>query len=1035
MRDLARFSTTALVLAGAMLCAGEQSRGQAGSGSTQFRVAHNRVWGIRLGVSDETWGDPNWHAPLGTGARLFLGNGDEPFARDGEQGVSVRVSTATHGGDPTLGGVATRERGGVAGISIAVGPVPESVTPIIPANGGVRLHSRSASDQTFAYGAWGWHFPGLLLQGPRSGVAIWTEDPRWRFVSVRVRRTSGRWMLALHTEADAPWASASRCESVAWRFRAYTGGWTAGASILRAAVSRRSGDRGGAPAWTRDIACVVRVIGRGEAKNQLASLARAVTPRRTLLYISDWRSHRYDVMYPDYTPAADAVLFIREAHRLGFRVMAHANLLGMSPLHPRASEFQPLVEVNPHGLGLEGWWLDRDTPGRIWCLNPAYRVVRRLLVDEMTASWRAARFDALHLVFPGISNSDHGRIDGANAIMGARDLVAELARAMPGVALGSEGHADFLLPAVLAMTGDAHLNDLQRDDEYHPIRAAVFDGMVHTYGHLGTPDQRTDLAPFLRYASVLDRLAALPPITMDRSMPFDPKEPGTRLALKRVALFTAWAPRPAFGQTDQAVNMADGTSGKIVSAWRAGGRSLLTVTSAAGHVSFTREDASVSRVVSRTFMGCTRLPAGWRLPGWVAASTAGVFGLCPTGLYLPVQGKPDAPIVLKASRPVRILGGRVARGAVVRVEQEPGAVDLTEEPLSDAGIVWNGRIEPVSRGATFESAFATSGGVRRRCLNAHPPYEGQSTERVGASTFGQFRVRVPDAPAPVFHAWCGLRDLPNGGTAGDGVRFSVLVGARKVASVLRADRAWQELTVPLVEWRGRDIVLRLETDAGPAGDAGYDWACWGEPAIDAGPTAADLELAPPAGADRLIVEDASGLRSIAPGSARVRVSLPAQLIYASGPTTAAVAGPLSGLPSETRTCIDGLVRSESAWGAGRDERFALAGEERSGIWAHPPERGQTRIAWLLKLPEGPMRLRTGAGVRALGGQVGFRIEVNGRTLWEHASSGGQPWQDADVDLAPWAGKEALVELVTDSLGSGNSDWALWSTPALVDKRK
>jgi len=221
----------------------------------------------------------------------------------------------------------------------------------------------------------------------------------------------------------------------------------------------------------------------------------------------------------------------------------------------------------------------------------------------------------------------------------------------------------------------------------------------------------------------------------------------------------------------------------------------------------------------------------------------------------------------------------------------------------------------------------------------------------------------------------------------------------------------------------------------PAGDAGYDWACWGEPAIDAGPTAADLDLAPPAGADRLIVEDASGLRSIAPGSTRVRVSLPAQLIYASGPTTAAVAGPLAGLPSETRTCIDGLVRSESAWGAGRDERFALAGEERSGIWAHPPERGQTRIAWLLKLPEGPMRLRTGAGVRALGGQVGFRIEVNGRTLWEHASSGGQPWQDADVDLATWAGKEALVELVTDSQGSGNSDWALWSTPALVDKRK
>ncbi len=36
-------------------------------------------------------------------------------------------------------------------------------------------------------------------------------------------------------------------------------------------------------------------------------------PEKTLLYVPDWRTHPYDVMYPDYTPGADALELTRVA--------------------------------------------------------------------------------------------------------------------------------------------------------------------------------------------------------------------------------------------------------------------------------------------------------------------------------------------------------------------------------------------------------------------------------------------------------------------------------------------------------------------------------------------------------------------------------------------------------------------------------------------------------------------------------------------------------------------------------------------------
>jgi hypothetical protein len=48
----------------------------------------------------------------------------------------------------------------------------------------------------------------------------------------------------------------------------------------------------------------------------------------------------------------------------------------------------------------------------------------------------------------------------------------------------------------------------------------------------------------------------------------------------------------------------------------------------------------------------------------------------------------------------------------------------------------------------------------------------------------------------------------------------------------------------------------------------------------------------------------------------------------------------------------------------------------------------------------------------------------------HESLPNQGWHPVSVDLAPYAGKDVLLTLVTDSMGPYDYDWASWATPRL-----
>jgi hypothetical protein len=1004
------------------------------------------VAGIENRLTGEVYTRPAGPSDSTSALRVWDRPGGVREARPGEDGASLACEAQAEGEELVARQTGRREAGGAAGVWLGVGPIDTAtVQVLIPGVGGVVLDSRSqVADVTYYYpGAWG--TPAVALQGAKGGVLISADDPASSFKALRVTRLAAAWRLMLLTDADPPYAARTECASAPWRFTAYTGPWTTAAALQRerlrqafdlTPLAQRS------PDWLPRIRCVVRVNGSGPCEAPLQALAREVDPAKTLLYVPQWRTNPYDVMYPDYTPNADALELIRVAHSLGFRVMVHGNLVGISPFHPRLAEFEDIIERDPTSQQPVGWWLDRDVQSKIYCLNPAYARARELLVDSFVASHRQAGFDALHLDFPLIVNADGGPVEGRNPIQGTVALLRELQAALPGVPLGTEGISDYMLDCSFAQLGEPFWNNNESQGCYHPFRAAVFSEFCNVYGHLGIPDQHTDLQAYLSFIEVGDRVGSLPTFTVNRDTGFDPTAPGTRFALRQARHFADTEPVPDFAATLTPVAAPGDPPSPPYFAWRqADGQGLVVVQTPDGRKWLTGGGEAPWRELWRVYQNVTRVAGDLHLPGWLAYDAEGLFGLDPRGIYLPEPGRPDpnAFHLAAATVPVRVsLCGSDAQRDLVRVEAlQTDVTDLTALRPDAIGITLNGEERPIGNGGNFHLDTGVCGGVARRGIYSHPPWQFPDLTASGApirsESFGEFRLRLPDVDGLKLLASLGLRDHPEpGGPGGDGVTFRVLVNGQEVLNRHHAERKWEDVSVDLSPWRGQEVALRLLTGTGPAGRPDFDWARWGEPRVasDLGTRGVALELASPAQGGAMLVADAAGTRNLPPGTRSADVALPAAVLCLRD--CAAVTGPtaLSDVPHATSLVSGGVMTPGAVYGGGSPTTWTDGDQTRPGLSGHTPAWGQTHLEWALTLPEAPLRLRFGAGVVKGGEQLSFAVLVNGLPAWNGGWPGAGRMMDGAVDLSRWAGQSVLLSLVTDAEGSNNCDWAVWVEPRL-----
>ncbi len=934
------------------------------------------------------------------------------FRQSGNE-ITITIEIEAHTGDLLIGGSGASDTGGVYGFHWGCENLDiTNLKLILPVDGGQVIDASSPITNE------GFNYPGLweaqlaILQGQQGGFFVRGADETFQFKRLDCQKDSESLALGFQTHNQAPWDSLTRVESVRWRFNTYAGDYRIPASIYRHWMEEafepwRLSD---VPSWVEDIGLVIMV--RGFDLNQLEEFAEQIDPSKTLLYLVTWRKDGYDRNYPDYTPIEGFGEFVKAAHGYGFRVMPHANLVGVSPDHPLYAEFQVFQFRSPWDAGsLIGWWWDRpDEASRHAWINNASSKFRNLLVSRLKEVWGKYHVDAFHLdISHAVINDGNGLIEGLNSGQGNVLMHKELAEAMPGVVFSGE----HLHEVTFFRESFAQRWKLPPEATPHPISAFLFSSYTRPYGYLGLPDLRYRAEEYHMFLDSYDSWGVLPTLR-DRDLR-QPYAYGTEQILSVARQWQELGLRPDFESDwgDNTLFQYTTQTGEIVTYQRTPAGSSFNLP----------QDGGYERVY-----GVTEVQTHRSLPHWHAYNETTLLGLDPNKSYLLDNMPRNLSQVHINSLPpgVSVTETRVTENAALfRLEKTNISLEidlLSKLHLARTGIVVNGTELPLQRGGTFRYSQSTLSGVTKPAIHAHPFYQ----DGIG-DTFGEFTLPLPDSPDIRLNFYIGLWE---GSERSDGVTFIVSVQEDEIFRQHYNQQEWQPVALDLSPYQGRLVKLRFTTSPGPNGNASWDWAVWGEPKIISAPdnsltTIGCFLPAEPIGSYP------NPLQSLGQGKYTLETDMSKPLIIFLIPPQQV--NPPYNLRDARFTAglqFDGIFRLGDAWGSGSRRFVTIDGIYKDTIFAHPPANGQTILQFPLLLPQDPSTFSFSMGLHeGCSRGILFQIRLNGQTYFK-AFKDTFDWTDGSISLSQFAGQPLLLELVTDPAEEGsagpNCDHAHWA---------
>jgi hypothetical protein len=944
-----------------------------------------------------------------------------------EQGYAFDAAS----GELVVSQRATSPAPGLWGVEWSVGGIPLDMNIIVPAFSGLRLTRNSpGAEMSFDYPML-WEAGLVIVEGANGGFYVWAEDPKPGYKRLAVKRSSDGWRLSFVTMANAPFDDKREVGPLRWRVGAYTGDWRVPARRYRdwmektfapIPVERQQ------PAWVRDIrACVIMPLDLPT----LEALPLRLDPKQTLLYAYDWRKAGYDRDYPTYDQPVDRLdPFVTRAHALGFRVMLHCNYFGCDPLNPLYAQFEPYQVRSPWGAHEPEWWYwgDADPPIKFAYINPACKAWRDVLVERYAKLCREHAIDALHLDQTLCIDNDHnGLVEGMTMIEGSVALHRDLRAALPDIALSGEGLDEvtcrmeaFAQRHVFGMDHTKGTFSVEKLHMTHPISSYLLGPYTIIYGYLGCAAP-TSGQIYGAWQEAYRNYAVIPTLV-----------PSVQ-ALRQPTGFSAqFFDEVGFWQDKGVRPDPDGE-------WSADTAfPLRTADGVPARYTTDRRLVCEDRDVIRTLYGMRAVEGGGTVDGWQAHDGAQTLNLDPAAWYPYRGGAPDKTAfhVASAFPPGFAVESAACRGAIAFARSRTGGDinlrigDLMPDAVcgtkSFDGAIAEGRGElHAANGGRFE-------GIGDH-LSAHPPYIG-----TGGSAYMRVPITLP-GDAERFIAMVALNTGGEGTDRSDGVNFGVTVTAdegESSAAVLNATCTQQPLVLDVREFAGKKVELTLSIDPGPNKNPAYDWAEWFNPRIERRAEAeADITLVPGPGPWSVALS-AVGECPVPP--AAERVSIPARFpgavyLLRERPAAAALPVDLTAAPREVFYVVNGTVTEPANVPPLTVGENSVGGVKRPGLFAHPPNQGRTEIMLPLTLPGAPAVFHAWVGLRD-GAEKSkgatFRVEVNGVELAQARALAG-PWQELRADLGPWAGKTAVLALITDADGDFGYDWACWGEPGVM----
>jgi len=387
---------------------------------------------------------------------------------------------------------------------------------IIPALGGQQLTTDMPDGAmlSYKYPFW-WNAQFVIGQSDnQSGIWLYSHDSKPNLKLLRVRKQMLGFEWTYGYEVAAPLKKNSvQCD---WYVETYHNGWKGvveqyrswmePAFQLQPLQSRRD-----IPKWSENIHFILEVWGANresdipfhtfdEIESRLYEWEKLYTPAETLLYLPGFAGNGIDSRVPDYHPSVQMggrngfKHLVNTAHKLGYRVMVHTNVLAMTFSHPQFREFRKYQIKDAFGR-LMGWGLDIDGD---WVTEPYFAYINpgcskwgelmTAVLGELIAEYDvdAIFLDQTLLAF-NVSN-------GPNFITGMRKHVERLQKAFPNIFFAGEGlHEQIAKPFTMAQIHgiDSITNVRGMDDSHswrrvHPVSATLFGRYTRYTAHLLT---------------------------------------------------------------------------------------------------------------------------------------------------------------------------------------------------------------------------------------------------------------------------------------------------------------------------------------------------------------------------------------------------------------------------------------------------------------------------------------------------------------------------------------------------------------------
>jgi len=518
-----------------------------------------------------------------------------PFCRAGTQSFLIRIpgrisdpvfltrveSTTGSGGsircvltDPTtlyrVELCISRDPDGVRFDAVASGPEPlwmvewrisglDVKKVIVPALGGQALGKAMPAGTTLSYKYPFWWNAQFLI-GETEGGGFWfrTKEVEPRFKLVRLKKSGGGFDLSYGFEAEAPLGTNTL--KATWYLDCYKGNWKVPVDVHRSWLEPSFGltkrdEHPGAPPWMHDINFVLELWGIGKEHPQplhtfedmnrrLRAWAALHSPQNTLVYVPGYAEHGIDSRAPDYAPSRELGgdtgfrTFVGTAHRMGYRVMIHTNVLAMTFDHPLFEHFRAHQVVDAFDR-TQGWGLDIDGD---WLAEPYFAYI-----NPGAKEWG----DLMEKVIGGLVgkyNLDGVFLDqtllafnvsrGPNFVTGMREHIRRLQRAMPGVLFAGEGlHEQVLAPLAMAQIhgidsiAEVHgMEGRARWRTAHPVSTYLFSDYTRFTAHLLTKHPSHPM--FALQESSYAKLGVIPALCLyNKTQPMD--TPATRAMIRR----------------------------------------------------------------------------------------------------------------------------------------------------------------------------------------------------------------------------------------------------------------------------------------------------------------------------------------------------------------------------------------------------------------------------------------------------------------------------------------------------------------------